>query len=115
MLGTTIGASVFLAVPLALFGVYFLYAARREENFMVAQFPEQYPAYQAANAHAAALRAVSNSGRPSLRRPRRGGIAEIFLLADLPDIDTKENLSRARHHQGETGWKSSTWCFPSSR
>jgi protein-S-isoprenylcysteine O-methyltransferase Ste14 len=26
--------------------VYFVYAARREENNMIAQFPEQYPAYR---------------------------------------------------------------------
>jgi len=45
MLGTTIGASVFFAVPLLLFSVYFVYAARREENIMITQFPEQYPAY----------------------------------------------------------------------
>jgi len=45
MLGTTIGASVFWAVPLLLFGVYFVYAARREESLMMTQFPEQYPAY----------------------------------------------------------------------
>jgi protein-S-isoprenylcysteine O-methyltransferase Ste14 len=46
MLGTTIGASVFWAVPLVLFGVYFVYAAHREENHMITQFPEQYPAYK---------------------------------------------------------------------
>ena len=45
MLGTTIGASVFWAVPLVLFSVYFVYAARREEINMITQFPEQYPAY----------------------------------------------------------------------
>jgi protein-S-isoprenylcysteine O-methyltransferase Ste14 len=45
MLGTTIGASVFWAVPLLLFSVYFVYAARREENNMTMQFPERYPAY----------------------------------------------------------------------
>jgi protein-S-isoprenylcysteine O-methyltransferase Ste14 len=27
------------------FGGYFVYAARREEEIMIAQFPEQYPAY----------------------------------------------------------------------
>jgi protein-S-isoprenylcysteine O-methyltransferase Ste14 len=45
MLGTTIGASVFWAIPFLLFSVYFVYAARREENIMITQFPEQYPAY----------------------------------------------------------------------
>jgi protein-S-isoprenylcysteine O-methyltransferase Ste14 len=46
MLGTAIGASVFFAVPLIPFGGYFVYCARREEEIMVAQFPEQYPAYR---------------------------------------------------------------------
>jgi protein-S-isoprenylcysteine O-methyltransferase Ste14 len=45
MLGTAIGASVFWIVPLILFGGYFVYCARREEEIMIAQFPEQYPAY----------------------------------------------------------------------
>jgi protein-S-isoprenylcysteine O-methyltransferase Ste14 len=45
LLGTAIGASVFWAVPLVLFGIYFVHAARREESHMIAQFPEQYPAY----------------------------------------------------------------------
>jgi protein-S-isoprenylcysteine O-methyltransferase Ste14 len=46
MLGTTIGASVFWAIPLVLFSPYFVHAARREEHFMTMQFPEQYPAYK---------------------------------------------------------------------
>jgi protein-S-isoprenylcysteine O-methyltransferase Ste14 len=46
MLGMTIGASVFWAVPLLLFSPYFIHAARREEDFMIMQFPEQYPAYK---------------------------------------------------------------------
>jgi protein-S-isoprenylcysteine O-methyltransferase Ste14 len=45
MLGTAIGAAVFWVVPLVLFSGYFVYSARREEKIMVAQFPEQYPAY----------------------------------------------------------------------
>jgi len=45
MLGTAIGASAFWAVPLVLFGGYFAYSARREEEIMIAQFPERYPAY----------------------------------------------------------------------
>jgi protein-S-isoprenylcysteine O-methyltransferase Ste14 len=45
MLGTTIGATVFWSVPLLLFSLYFVHAARREENIMTTQFPEQYPAY----------------------------------------------------------------------
>ncbi|MGB8630147.1 MAG: hypothetical protein WCD69_12265 [Xanthobacteraceae bacterium] len=32
-------------VPLVLFSGYFVYSARREEKIMIAQFPEQYPAY----------------------------------------------------------------------
>ncbi|MFY9835517.1 MAG: isoprenylcysteine carboxylmethyltransferase family protein [Xanthobacteraceae bacterium] len=45
MLGTAIGASAFWVVPLVLFSGYFVYSARREEKIMIAQFPEQYPAY----------------------------------------------------------------------
>lgn len=45
MLGTAIGGSAFWVVPLVLFGGYFAYSARREEKIMIAQFPEQYPAY----------------------------------------------------------------------
>jgi protein-S-isoprenylcysteine O-methyltransferase Ste14 len=45
MLGTAIGASVFWVVPLILLGGYFVYSARLEEKIMIAQFPEQYPAY----------------------------------------------------------------------
>jgi protein-S-isoprenylcysteine O-methyltransferase Ste14 len=46
MLGTAIGATPFWAVPLVVFCPYFVYAARREEQFMTAQFPEHYPAYR---------------------------------------------------------------------
>jgi protein-S-isoprenylcysteine O-methyltransferase Ste14 len=45
MLGTAIGASAFWVVPLVLFSGYFVYSARCEEKIMIAQFPEQYPAY----------------------------------------------------------------------
>jgi protein-S-isoprenylcysteine O-methyltransferase Ste14 len=45
MLGTAIGAGAFWVVPLVLFSVYFAYNAGREERIMIAQFPEQYPAY----------------------------------------------------------------------
>ncbi len=45
MLGSAIGASATWAPAVVLFGAYFLYSARREESFMRAQFPEQYPAY----------------------------------------------------------------------
>jgi protein-S-isoprenylcysteine O-methyltransferase Ste14 len=45
MLGTTIGVTIFWALPLVLFGVYFIFSARREEKLMIEQFPQQYPAY----------------------------------------------------------------------
>jgi protein-S-isoprenylcysteine O-methyltransferase Ste14 len=45
MLGTAIGASVFWAGPVIPIAGYFVYCARREQEIMVAQFPEQYPAY----------------------------------------------------------------------
>lgn len=45
MLGSTIGESIFWALPLILFGAYFIYSAGREEKLLVDQFPEQYPAY----------------------------------------------------------------------
>jgi protein-S-isoprenylcysteine O-methyltransferase Ste14 len=45
MLGTAIGASAFWIVPLILFSGYFVYSAHREEKIMIAQFPQQYPAY----------------------------------------------------------------------
>jgi len=45
MLGTTMGAAVFWVLPLVLFGAYFVYSARREEQFMITQFPDEYPAY----------------------------------------------------------------------
>ncbi|MDE2061371.1 MAG: isoprenylcysteine carboxylmethyltransferase family protein [Bradyrhizobium sp.] len=46
MLGTTIGVSPYWAVPLVLFGGYFVYAAPQEEHIMTEQFPEQYSAYK---------------------------------------------------------------------
>jgi protein-S-isoprenylcysteine O-methyltransferase Ste14 len=45
MLGSTLGENVFWVLPLVLFGAYFVYSARREEQLMRRQFPEQYPAY----------------------------------------------------------------------
>jgi protein-S-isoprenylcysteine O-methyltransferase Ste14 len=45
MLGTAMGAAVFWVLPLVLFGAYFMYSARREEEFMMSQFPQEYPAY----------------------------------------------------------------------
>ena len=37
--------AVFWILPLVFFGTYFVYSARREEQFMISEFPEQYPAY----------------------------------------------------------------------
>lgn len=45
MLGSAIAASVVWVIPLILFGTYFVYSARREEELMTSQFPEAYPAY----------------------------------------------------------------------
>ena len=45
MLGSAVGVDVFWAIPLILFGAYFVYSARREEALMTSQFPEAYPAY----------------------------------------------------------------------
>jgi protein-S-isoprenylcysteine O-methyltransferase Ste14 len=45
MTGSTIAASVFWVIPLILFGSYFIHSARREEAFMISQFPDEYPAY----------------------------------------------------------------------
>jgi protein-S-isoprenylcysteine O-methyltransferase Ste14 len=45
MLGSAIGTSPFWALPLVLFGIFFVYSARKEEKLMMEEFPEQYPAY----------------------------------------------------------------------
>ena len=45
MIGSAIGHSVVWTLPLVLFGAYFIYSARREEELMCALFPESYPAY----------------------------------------------------------------------
>ena len=45
MLGSTLTISLFWAIPLVLLGAYFVRSARREEKLMMAEFPEQYPAY----------------------------------------------------------------------
>jgi len=45
MFGSSIGENAFWVLPLVLFGAYFVYSARREEELMMKQFPEQYPAY----------------------------------------------------------------------
>jgi protein-S-isoprenylcysteine O-methyltransferase Ste14 len=45
MLGSAIAVSPFWLIPLVLFGIYFVYSARKEEKLMMAQFPQQYPQY----------------------------------------------------------------------
>lgn len=45
MLGSAIAASVVWVIPLTLFGAYFVYSARREEELMTRQFPAEYSAY----------------------------------------------------------------------
>src|SRR5579859_7466814 len=45
MLGSAIGQSLIWLVMLIVTGVYFTFAARREETNMLEQFPEQYRAY----------------------------------------------------------------------
>jgi protein-S-isoprenylcysteine O-methyltransferase Ste14 len=47
MVGSAIGHSVAWTLPLILFGGYFIYSARREEELMLRQFPDVYPAYMA--------------------------------------------------------------------
>jgi protein-S-isoprenylcysteine O-methyltransferase Ste14 len=47
MAGSAIGQTVLWALPLVLFGAYFIYSARREEELMRQQFPDTYPAYMA--------------------------------------------------------------------
>ncbi|HUY62341.1 MAG TPA: isoprenylcysteine carboxylmethyltransferase family protein [Candidatus Paceibacterota bacterium] len=46
MAGSVAGESVFWAIPLILFGAYFIYSARKEEKLMTAEFPGAYSAYQ---------------------------------------------------------------------
>jgi protein-S-isoprenylcysteine O-methyltransferase Ste14 len=45
MLGSAIGVTPFWSIPLVLFGLYFVYSARKEEKLMMEQFPEQYAVY----------------------------------------------------------------------
>ena len=45
MFGSMFGENVFWALPLVVFGAYFVYSARREEALMIGQFPQQYPPY----------------------------------------------------------------------
>ncbi len=45
MLGAAVGLNVVFALPLIVFVPYFIYSARREEEFMCEQFGETYRAY----------------------------------------------------------------------
>jgi protein-S-isoprenylcysteine O-methyltransferase Ste14 len=45
MIGSAIGHSIAWTLPLIVFGAYFIYSARREEELMLRQFPDVYPAY----------------------------------------------------------------------
>jgi protein-S-isoprenylcysteine O-methyltransferase Ste14 len=45
MLGTAVGLTIIWVLPLVLFIPYFIYSARREEEFMCRQFGETYRAY----------------------------------------------------------------------
>jgi protein-S-isoprenylcysteine O-methyltransferase Ste14 len=45
MLGSAIGETPFWAVMLVVFAPFFVYSARRVEELMCEQFPEQYPDY----------------------------------------------------------------------
>jgi protein-S-isoprenylcysteine O-methyltransferase Ste14 len=47
MLGSAIGHSAAWTLPLVVFGGYFIYSARREEELMCRLFPDVYPAYMA--------------------------------------------------------------------
>jgi protein-S-isoprenylcysteine O-methyltransferase Ste14 len=45
MLGSTLAEAPFWLAPLIVFGIYFVYSARREERFMLERFPQRYAAY----------------------------------------------------------------------
>lgn len=45
MLGSAITMSIIWLLPLIVFGMYFIFSARREEKLMIEEFPEQYRAY----------------------------------------------------------------------
>ncbi len=45
MLGSMLGGSTLVSLPLVIVGGYFIYSARREEKLMLEQFPTVYPAY----------------------------------------------------------------------
>jgi protein-S-isoprenylcysteine O-methyltransferase Ste14 len=43
--GSAIGLSIFWILPLLAAAPYFIYSARQEEIYLLAEFPNQYPAY----------------------------------------------------------------------
>ena len=45
ILGSAIGQSVFWLLPLIVYGPHFILSARREEELLIEQFPDRYPAY----------------------------------------------------------------------
>ncbi len=45
MLGSAISTNIIILVPFVVFGAYFIYSARHEEQLMIEEFPEQYSAY----------------------------------------------------------------------
>jgi protein-S-isoprenylcysteine O-methyltransferase Ste14 len=45
-LGTGLALSWVWLVPIGLAGVYFVYSARVEENYLAGEFPDTYPAYK---------------------------------------------------------------------
>jgi protein-S-isoprenylcysteine O-methyltransferase Ste14 len=46
LLGTAIAVNLYLLVPVAVLGAYFVYAATREERRMAELFPDSYPEYK---------------------------------------------------------------------
>ena len=47
MLGSAVAISTWWLVVSAIFGTYFVFAAKAEEKIMAAEFPDAYPAYKA--------------------------------------------------------------------
>lgn len=46
MLGSVIGESILVLLPLVIFGAYFVFSVRAEERILTEAFPDQYPAYR---------------------------------------------------------------------
>jgi protein-S-isoprenylcysteine O-methyltransferase Ste14 len=45
MTGSALGLSIFWILPLLVAWPYLIYSARQEEKYLLAEFPDQYPAY----------------------------------------------------------------------